>query len=239
MSSVRTAQHNKANTGHGSISPQLQRSKSVNRKDTARKCLLGSINTRFNDVRHSSPGVVGEPMRHDIKFPKVNKISRGNGQKVLQNDRSNYSQSSSRALSRSDDSQDLPFKNVSKSSNHGLNLPEIIMEFNIEANMAASGDRYEHSRSTSEVFEDERAIGFPYEEFLRRSNYSNYNPCRAKYRPVTPGLLESLNKLKVPSKMRTEQWLKSTQYLQKSHCGHAFKTERLNNPLPNWIYTDS
>ena len=245
MSSGVAAHHSR--TANGSISPQT-RTKSFTRKDTARKCLLGSINTRLSVVRHSSPILSGEPMRHDIKFPKVNKSVRTHGLKVTKNEqKSSRSQSSSRALSHSgeisDDtkSQDVFVRNGkiisgSKHSAHGLNLPEIIIEFNIETNMVSNP---ELARTSPELPEDERAIGAPYEEYLSKHKYSNCNPCRAKYRPVTPELLESLNKLKVPSKARTEQWLKSTQYLQTSHCAHVYKTDRLNNSFPNWIYTDT
>lgn len=244
----------RTNTGYGSISPQVHRSKSVKRKDAARKCLIGSINTRFCDTKHSSPKLSGEPMRHDIKFPTVSskdKTLRGNFSKPAKSEhRSNNSQSSSRALTHSADisedtrSQDLLFKTdklngFGKTSSHGVNLPEIIMEFNIETSMATNGDRFVFSRASSETPEDERALGAPYEDYLRKPKHSVYNPCRAKYRPVTPGLLESLNKLKVPSKVKTEQWLKSTQYLQKPHCGHVYKTEHLNSSFPNWIYTDT
>lgn len=242
----------RTNTGYGSISPQVQSSKSVKRKEAARKSLLGSINTRFHDVRYSSPAQAGEPMRHDIKFPKVNANHRTihpRSQKQAKSDRrSSNSQNSSKALSielidetRSHDhlSKTGLLHGAAKSGSQNVNLPEIIMEFNIETNMAANNDRYEMALSTPEVPEDERALGAPYEDYLRRPKYSVYNPCRAKYRPVTPGLLESLNKMKMPSKVKTEQWLKTTQYLQKAHCGHAYRTEHLNSSIPNWIYTDT
>ena len=125
-----------------------------------------------------------------------------------------------------------------KSRSKKVSLPEIIMEFNLEASMAVNS-RQDYLLSRADTEEDSRALGDPYEEFLSKPTYAVHNPCRAKYRPVTPGLLESLNKTKMPSKLKTEQWVRSIQNDRKSYCSNTYRIGNLDNSnlaTPNWIY---
>lgn len=235
---------------HEKTSAHLQRRRSLKRKEAARRNLIDSINSRQSDVRLSVPCFSGERIKSEIKFPRLNskeKPPRGylnryakSDNKTLQNTNtpSSYldiTDESGRtdSLSRNDS-----FGNYRKSSSKSINLPGIIMEFNLETSMATGNADL---RQTTDFYDDERALGAPYEEYLKRANYNQFNPCKSRYRPVTPGLLESLNKLKLPSKVRTEQWVKSTLNSKNSLKGHVYKTENIDNTnlaFPNWIYSD-
>lgn len=236
-----------------SSAEQLNRSLRTNkRKNAARRNLLGSIYTKHNDVQRSYTFVAGERPQVEIRFPKVyfsdsqpkmerKQLSGGQISPSRSSRRStDVSSTSAGALIRSSTSPSTN-KPVQRSKSHKLSLPEIIMEFNIEANTGQEARR-NHVITPTEDDEDEREFAAPYEEFLNRPRNILNNPCRSKYRPVTPGLLESLNKLRMPSKVRTEQWIKSSQSTQKSYCGNNYRPGNLDNAnlaFPNWIYTDT
>jgi hypothetical protein len=121
--------------------------------------------------------------------------------------------------------------NVSKGRTHKakfqpITLPGITLEFNVGHNGMCM------TSSSTGCEDEERAFGTPYEDVLKKSKYNILNPCRARYRPVTPGLLETLNKLKIPPKTKTEQWIKST---HRSLKDHMYETDRTNDKV-KWIY---
>jgi hypothetical protein len=109
------------------------------------------------------------------------------------------------------------------------------MEFNLETNMAIGRDSFgmKSPFSLADIYEEDRASGTPYEVNFSQSRFQKLNPCHSRYRPVTPGLLETMNDRKLPSKVKTEQWVTSSQNL---HRYHAYRTEHIDNK--NWIYDD-
>lgn len=231
----------------------IQRRKSLKRKEHARRNLIDSIYTKPGEVRYITSSCLPiDPLRQDIKFPRLNSkemcVRAGTHSK-------SYSCSDSKNSRQITQSSPHPYIEIldesgyhssvtrkssntfaRKSSSQNISLPEIIMEFNLETNMAAG---YNDARATppsscADWCEEERTIGAPYEMFLKNNRFNRLNPCQSRYRPVTPGLLESLNRRKLPSKVKTEQWLKSS---QKSLTGHVYKTENIDNTT-NWIYDD-
>lgn len=230
----------------------VHRKKSLKRKEAARRSLIDSIYTKHGDLKYSFPCVSYEKINSEIKFPRVNSTERSvrrvdyavtNSNRRSKNDSSKTS-SPNPSLEIPDESgrsdhlsRNGHTGNYRNSSSQNVSLPEIIMEFNIETNYSGVGTRM--VSPATEMNGDERALGAPYEEYLKRMRYNKFNPCRSRHRPVTPGLLESLSKLRVPSKVKTEQWLKSTQMIQKPFHSHVYKTENLDNTnSTNWIYTD-
>lgn len=234
------------------VSTNIQRQKSLLRKEAARRNLLDSIYARRSDSRYSLPCLSTERLQSYVKFPRVN--SRERSARAVEHFHarnkcaSKYSQcvaSPNSSIEILDESSrnDTRARNghcgyVRNLNRQKMSLPEVIMEFNLETNqLANNNDVCMMSLAT----EDERALGAPYEDYLKRTKYNSCNPCRSRYRPLTPGLLESLNKSKVPSKIKTEQWVKSTLSMRKSLYGHVYKTEHIDNTnsaFPNWIYTD-
>ena len=220
----------------------------IKRKETARRQLLGSIYTKHKPVGRSFTFVAGERPRVQIRLPRVcykekteKNISGAqisSKPKLLQN-KNRYSKIPDNTTTSA--VSDVNGKPVHRTNSQKLSLPDIIMDFNIEASMAANDKTLDTVIQDTESENEERALGAPYEEYLK-PRISLNNPYGAKHRPVTPGLLDSLNKLKLPSKVKTEQWLKSSQNLQKSYCGGSYKIGNLhssNLAYPNWIYTDT
>lgn len=238
---------------HEKTSINLQRRRSLKRKEAARRNLIDSIHTRQCDVRYSLPCLPSERVKSEVKFPRVNSKTRSvrgysdfytnNDNKISKheitpNSLTEIADESGRTASTG---RNGSFRYVNKSNGQSISLPEIIMEFNLETSMAVGTGDVRVMSPSPEFHDDERVLGAPYEEYLKRAKYNNLNPCRSRHRPVTPGLLDSLNKLKVPSKVKTEQWVRSTQSMQKSLKGHVYKTENIDNTsssFPNWIYSD-
>lgn len=228
----------------------IQRRRSLKRKETARRNLMDSIYTKQGEVRYVTSCLPLEHLRPDIKFPRLNSkemcMRVGTQSKTCSYSDSKHSHQITTTSPHSyieilDESgyNDSITRNSSKkiarkSSSQNISLPEIIMEFNLETSMAVmqSGTRATSPSSSAECYDEERAIGAPYELFLKNNRYNRLNPCQSRYRPVTPGLLESLNKRKLPSKVKTEQWVRSS---QKSLQGHVYKTENIDSTT-NWIY---
>ena len=225
------------------------------RKVTARRQLLCSIYTKHKPVGRSFSFVAGEKPPVYIRFPRVyNKDERDKQSKetatkeravVKQISPKTTSTPSKRRHSKISPSttssglDNVKSKPVHRTNSQRISLPDIIMDFNIEVNMAANDQHNDTLDSDSE--KNERIIGASYEKYLKPKLSVN-NPYNAKHRPVTPGLLDSLNKLKLPSKVKTERWLKDSQTAQKSYCAGSYRVGNLHNSnlvYPNWIYTDS
>ena len=225
------------------------------RKETARRQLLCSIYTKHKMVGRSFSFVAGEKRHVNIRFPRVYSNEQNEKQSkdtttrekdvVKQISPKTTSPHSKRRHSKTAHStttsglDNAKSKPVHRTNSQKISLPDIIMDFNIEANMAANEQYNDTLDSGSE--RNERIIGASYEKYLKPKLSLN-NPYSAKHRPVTPGLLDSLNKLKLPSKVKTERWLKDSQTVQKSYCAGSYRVGNLHNTnltYPNWIYTDS
>ncbi|XP_045189144.2 uncharacterized protein LOC123546713 [Mercenaria mercenaria] len=238
---------------HENVTTGVQRRKCLKRKETARRNLIDSIHTRHGNAMHCVTCLSSERMKPDVKFPRVNSretsVSSTEYSHIRTYSESKNSQfrtviSPNSYIEIADESgrTDSVSRNgiygyTRKSDSQHISLPEIIMEFNLETNMAISNNGFRMTSPSTDLYGDEREIGAPYEAFLNRTKHNKFNPCWSRYRPVTPGLLESLNKMKVPSKVKTEQWVKSSQCTRKSLQGHVYRTENIDNST-NWIYDD-
>ena len=225
------------------------------RKETARRQLLSSIYTKHKTVGRSFSFVAGEKRPDHIRFPRVfnNEQIDKHSRDIAARERVNANHFSTKSTSphvkrrhlktchstTTSGVDNTTSKPVHRTNSQKISLPDIIMDFNIEVNMAANeqyNDNIDADRERSE-----RMIGASYEKYLKPKLSLN-NPYNAKHRPVTPGLLDSLNKLKLPSKVKTERWLKDSQTVQKSYCAGSYRVGNLhstNLTYPNWIYTDS
>ena len=219
------------------------------RKETARRQLLGSIYTKHKTVGRSFSFVAGERPPVQVRFPRVHckdKTADENPNADRIPTKPHIPQTKRRHSKMSDNATTSGVSNarsrpVHRTNSQKLSLPDIIMDFNAEVNMVANDRARGVIMQDTESENDERGIGASYEEYLK-PRLSVNSPYKAKHRPVTPGLLESLNKLRLPSKVKTEQWLKSSQSVQKSYCVGSYKVGNLHNTnlaYPNWIYTDS
>lgn len=225
------------------------------RKETARRQLLCSIYTKHKMVGRSFSFVAGEKRPVNIRFPRVynNEQNDKQSKEAVSKERVVVKQVSTKTTSpqckrmhskiahstTTSGLNNAKSKPVHRTSSQKISLPDIIMDFNIEANTAANDQYNDTLDSDSE--RNERIIGASYEKYLKPKLSLN-NPYSAKHRPVTPGLLDSLNKLKLPSKVKTERWLKDSQTVQKSYCAGSYRVGNLHNTnltYPNWIYTDS
>lgn len=219
------------------------------RKETARRQLLGSIYTKHKTVGRSFSFVAGERPPVQIRFPRVHckdKVADDNVNAGRMPSKPSLPQTKRRHSKISDNATTSGVSNaksrpVHRTNSQKLSLPDIIMDFNAEVNLAATDRPRDVLTQDTESENDDRMLGASYEEYFK-PRLSVNSPYKAKHRPVTPGLLESLNKLRLPSKVKTEQWLKSSQSVQKSYCVGSYKVGNLHNSnlaYPNWIYTDS
>lgn len=213
---------------------------------------MDSIYARRSDSTYSAPCLSTGRLQSYVTFPRVNSRERSARAVEHFHARNKYaskypqfvtSPNSSIYIvdeSRRNDTRASSVHGgyVRNSNNQKISLPGVIMEFNMETyQLANNSDVCMMSLATG----DERALGAPYEDYLKRNKYNSCNPCRSRHRPITPGLLESLNNSKVSSKIKTEQWVKSTLNMRKPLYGHVYKTEHIDNAnsvFPNWIYTD-
>lgn len=217
-----------------------------NRIDIARKNLLDSIHYRNSETKHNSPCSVGDRHKYEcLKLPRVKCVE----SPVMQTALSHYTQQTS-LLEIADEIKEVDKTSkrtckstVRKSSSQNVSLPEIITEFNMESGILAT-DRLEMitAPSPTETFEDKRALGKPYEDYLKQTQLQSHNPYRSHYRPITPGLLESLNKQRVSWKVKTEQWIKSSKSWKNSCSNNTDKLGNFDNTnltCPKWIYINT
>jgi len=250
MSSSKEFEGKRKLLGYRSAPVIMSRCGQSDRKEVARRNLLGAIHTRGTELNSRGITAAIDPYRQDIRLPRVRTSGsvpsrRGLvGRKSISNSSGSHPSPNS-TLELPDETRcDMTGRSMHRKYSSGyINLPEIIMELNFETSQTTHTPeiKHRHIKSPTESNEDERLLGAPYEDVLKAPKFSRYNPCRARYRPVTPGLLDSLNKQKLSTRIKTEQWLKSNQAMQKVHFTTQCKSDRSDqaNPLyPKWIYTD-
>ncbi|KAL3865039.1 hypothetical protein ACJMK2_006672 [Sinanodonta woodiana] len=231
------------------------------RKDTARRHLMGTLYTKHSPVTRSFSFVAGErPPVHSIRFPRMilkdseervsrkadinprRKISVENQSAVKHRLTHDISDWTSASISQTD------FSKKSRPDSQKISLPDIIMDFNLSASMLAANrdKRIENIDSDDAKEEDDGHVmvedmmisDLSNDEFLRKKR-SLTRLCHGIHRPVTPGLLDSLNKMKLSSKTKTEQWIKTISQNQMSF----YDNYRIDSPqeklaYPEWIYSD-
>ena len=224
-----------------------QRTKPFKRKEAARRKLLDSISTRNRVAKCGVQIVQTERKKREFQFPRFidpredniktwkHHYSGGNKNSRCKSTRNhnvcmNIEEKSQRRVSRKDTSGCLR-----KTYSQNISLQEIIMDFNTETSIAIGNIDFQMTSpcSFTELYEEDRAFGTPYEETLYQNKYNKFNPCQSRYRPITPGLLETMNDRKLPSSVKTEQWVTSS---RNAHRCHVYKTENLD--YTNWIYDD-
>lgn len=214
-----------------STSPELPNPKKeiISRKCTARKNLMENIYTRQSPVKRSNTFLAGEKIFHDGYFPHLSssfdeaaKIERNSKAKIIRTRESSLrrtrSEKSRKSTEHSEATTDKrrPIKKIS--------LPEILMDINISAKQ--QDRQYQKHEDGGDILE------YLDKEFEKEKLKS------AKYRPLTPGLLQELNRLRLTSKQKAAQWVKSIPTDRKYFYGDNYLLSHPDlNDHPGWIYS--
>ncbi|KAK3593074.1 hypothetical protein CHS0354_038097 [Potamilus streckersoni] len=231
------------------------------RKDTARRHLMGTLYTKHSPVRRSFSFVAGErPPVHSIRFPRMTlKDSEERASRkacVIPRRKISVEKQSSIKHRLSNDASEWTSASISQTDatnksfpdSQKISLPDIIMDFNLSASMlAANRDRRIEDIDSDDAKEENDGhikvenmliSDLSNDEFLRKKRSRN-KLCHGKHRPVTPGLLDSLSKMKLSSKTKTEQWISTlSQNRMYFYDNYRLDSPREKMAYPEWIYSD-
>lgn len=202
----------------------------TSKKDHARKNLMGYLYSRQPTINRSNSFIVGEKPAE----PGLPSVKYKNTPKNFERQRTILFEQRI-PLSYTNDNQPPSRRRSAGSNRPGSNkfsLPEIMRDI---YSSAAKLDNHE------EEFDEEfpSSDGNSMTENITPLNFSKkpvkiYPP---NHRPITPGLIEKLNKMKVSSRHRTEQWVKEIPDDPKKTQEYRRKG-RHYDPPSRWIYTD-
>ncbi|XP_060064541.1 uncharacterized protein LOC132544904 [Ylistrum balloti] len=198
----------------------------VSRRDTARRNLMGHLYTRQPVLKRSYSFVAGERPSTETLLPQLHRREKHsaisfNSEKYTKPGRTVYIrnakqwQADKNVEKRNGVVQSPAGKNSAnhKSLNtnggrpgsHQISLPELINDINNSSRIHSPGD------SDDEDSNSVHGRNGPY-HLIRSMDVKPTIPLKSKtvkYRPITPGVIEKLNKLRLSSKLRTEQWVKT------------------------------
>ncbi|XP_046560132.1 uncharacterized protein LOC124269163 [Haliotis rubra] len=140
---------------------------------------------------------------------------------------------------------------ISKSSSQdksGVNLPELIHDLNTSL-------LYSHKKDDSASLSSSDGVIYNGEDIMQtlshmwdKSKKSKENKSQKwmKHRPLTPGVIEELDKMKVPSRTRTEQWVKQIPTEKRAYhsplyrLGNVAREDTVPTPAAyeTWIYEE-
>jgi len=215
----------------GSPNQLLQRKDVWSRKYVARRNLMGHLYARQPPMKRSYSFVAGEKPPNESIFPQLQRKQASADRCVRQKSET------ARKVRRNDESSSKKVEKtnvVHRSGTEGkISLPELINDINMSARLKSGGIESVSSNEQDEL-EDSNGLR------IHSGKVKTY-----KYRPITPGLIDKLNKLRLSSRCRTEQWINA---LPLDHCqaSHILENYREIRPVDNsvkepaheWIYSD-
>ena len=224
------------------------------RKDTARKNLMGNLFTRQPTICRSNSFVAGEKTSNEtLMFPKLNSFNKertdgigkqpnrpkvaGENDKILKRQRKrNRSGSGDTAAKVS--ARGSP----SRPGTQKISLPDLIMDIQAEVGKECStGISESGSESDFEHEHNHKDVA----SFMSKHLTKGGKIFPAKHRPITPGLLDRLAQLKLPSRVRTEQWLRrlpsDPRAVFSTECAQSYQRVLADAPQEDktWIYTNT
>ncbi|XP_021361123.1 uncharacterized protein LOC110455360 [Mizuhopecten yessoensis] len=227
----------------------------VSRKDTARRNLMGHLYTRQPVLKRSYSFVAGERPATETLLPSLQRREKHSaisfnserytkpGRNVNVRDLKQW-QSDKNAGKRNGCVQ--PGKNGTpnqkalnggRPGSHQISLPELINDINMSSRLHSPGD------SDGEDSASAHGHKGPL-DLIRSMDMKPASPVKSKavrYRPITPGVIEKLNKLRLSSKVRTEQWVKTLPLDYRA--AYSETDDNLTEPSEHspkekeWIYT--
>lgn len=216
-----------------SASPELSHSKKeiISRKNAARKNLMENIYTRQSPVKRSFTFVAGEKLFHDGYFPHLSssfdeaaKVERNSKTKMIRTRESSLRRTRSEKSRKSTEHSEKTTDRGQESKK--ISLPEILMDINLSAK------QQDRQCQKHEVNQDGDILEYIDKEYDKEKLKST------KYRPLTPGLLQELNRLRLTSQQKAAQWVKSIPTDRKYFYGdnYLFSHPDLNDHQ-GWIYS--
>ncbi|KAK3096105.1 hypothetical protein FSP39_023283 [Pinctada imbricata] len=198
------------------------------RKDTARKNLMGFLYSRQPTITRSNSFIAGEkPSNDSTTFPRLHSlVSRertsieGLIRKQNKNKRTKFAfinvvdnPSSANQVKSKYKSTTDPVN--SRPGTQKVSLPDLIMDLNaqveqkkveqsVSSDSASDSDYDHHDPKLRDGGQEEHGVV----SFLSKHVTNGGKIYPARHRPLTPGLLDRLGKLKLPSRVRTEQWVR-------------------------------
>lgn len=185
----------------------------VSRRDTARRNLMGHLYTRQPVLKRSYSFVAGERPATETLLPQLNRREKHsaisfNSEKYAKPVRPvrNPKQGERNTVKRNGGVQSPSGKKTVTTSgtrpgSHQISLPELINDINRL-----------HSPGDSDGEDSDGGHKIPLDLIRSMDRKPLSGPIKTKavrYRPITPGVIEKLNKLRLSSKIRTEQWVKT------------------------------
>lgn len=238
---------------------------SAKRRDAARKNLMGTLQGRQPQMSRSYTYVGSEKtlplakVHYDSRVvqennsPKLLKRSRGsftlkNGalQSEFENDKPESVYSSSHDINGgTTHSHRSP---PQKPHTRRVNLPEIIRELNVGAKRTAAATSPEKYSNLPYDYEfDDTTIN----DDVSNSFQSNFQSTATaslyllKHRPITPGLINRLDRLKLPTHTRTEEWVRALPLEKRVQNNENYRIGALNTDRNSrgrkaypWVYSD-
>lgn len=219
-----------ANRGHGMFI--------ASKKDMARKNLMGYLYSRQPTISRSNSFIAGEkPTEPGLPTVKYTNTPKGfeRQRTSLQEQRRPPSLDRKKSILCDEHSRRRSAGSGRPDSNK-FSLPEIIRDIYSSAAKLDSPEMAEEEFRSSDgnsidIGENVSSLTVPrYHKSIKL-----YPP---NHRPITPGLIEKLNKMKVSTRNRTEQWLRQmpeSQLRYQENRARGSHTEAPNR----WIYTDN
>lgn len=233
----------------------------VSRRDTARKNLMGHLYSRQPALKRSYSFVAGERPSTETLLPQLHRREKrsaqsfnserqikpvrnsvtlnGREQRVYQPDKSSGQRNGLVESSAKKGPEKPTHGNTTRGriGSHQVSLPELINDINMSSRLPSPGD----SDGEDSNSEREQDVSL---EVVRQMDMKPSNPVQIKavrYRPITPGVIENLNKLKVSSKSRTQQWVKMLPVdyraaYSEPDDGHLDPSDHTSREK-EWIYT--
>ncbi|XP_048745558.1 uncharacterized protein LOC125658359 [Ostrea edulis] len=221
-------------TSHNFLLP-LSKRDFYTRKDTARKNLLGYLYTRQPVLHRSYSFIAGEKPINEPGLPKIASFSREktnldvSKSKTRSNEMTQHEMNvrqakagkvreflksgSTRSVTsvRKDDAS----PQRSRTNSNKMTLPDINEDLN--NNEKYVDDAYSDNESWDKPRGGDKLLSFVPSRFVGHE----FKVFSSKHRPITPNLLKKLDKLKLPNRTRTQEWVKMLPSDTRAHIGES------------------
>lgn len=209
----------------------------ASKKDLARKNLMGYLYARQPTISRSNSFIVGEkPLEAGLPNVKYKNTPKGfERQRTLLLEQRRPPSLNSRKSNCEAADRRKSASSIRPDSNK-LSLPEIMRDIYSSAAKLDSPEEIDEDFQSSEgnsldIAENVIPLAIP-------KYHKAVKVFPPNHRPITPGLIEKLNKMKLPPKKLTEQWLRQ---MPEEHKRYQENRSRGRPPeSPNrWIYSDN
>lgn len=208
----------------------------TSKKDHARKNLMGYLYSRQPTINRSNSFLVGEKPPE----PGLPSVKYKNTPKNFERQRTILFEQRIMPPNYNNENKTIGRRRSAGSHRPGSNkfsLPEIMRDiYSSAAKLDNHEEEYDNDFPSSEDNSIDIAKNIIPLEFPKYQKSTKVYP--PNHRPITPGLIEKLNKMKVSTRNRTEQWIKEMPDDPKKYQ-ECRKKGRHYDPPNRWIYTDN